>query len=185
MKCDVTGREPTASPSFFEIFRSASRNRDLGFKCNCLVRCVLYLEPMSVFFGANSMWLCFDLVDGGYISSDQAMQVLNKQMSCRTPIGQLAVENEMMSMGQVFDVLAQQPRSSLPFGELAIEMGYLTRLQLGELILAQLDRVPSLSELLVNLEIISKEELGKAIEARRQQRAGSPQEQQFELLGMP
>ena len=88
-------------------------------------------------------------------------------------------------MGQVFDVLAQQTRSSLPFGELAIEMGYLDREQLGELILRQIDSVPTLSELLVSLEIISEEDLSEAIEARRQVRTGSPQEQQFELLGMP
>ena len=90
-----------------------------------------------------------------------------------------------MTIGQVFDVLAQQTRSSLPFGELAIEMGYLDREQLGELILRQIDSVPTLSELLVSLEIISEEDLSEAIEARRQERMGSPQEQQFELLGMP
>jgi hypothetical protein len=120
------------------------------------------------------MWLCFDLVEGGYITSDQAMQVLNQQMSCRKPIGQLAAESELMTMGQVFDVLAKQFRSPLPFGELAIEMGYLNREQLGELILRQLESAPLLSE----------QELEKAIEARRRKRMNSPDEQQFELLGL-
>ena len=137
-----------------------------------------------VVFGANSMWLCFDLVEGGYITSDQAMQVLNQQMSCRKPIGQLAVESELMTMGQVFDVLAKQFRSPLPFGELAIEMGYLNREQLGELILRQLESAPLLSELLINLEVLTEQELEKAIEARRRKRMNSPDEQQFELLGL-
>ena len=136
------------------------------------------------FFGANSMWLCFDLVDGGYITSNQAMQVLNQQMSCRKPIGQLAVESEWMTMGQVFDVLAKQFRTPLPFGELAIEMGFLNRKQLGELILRQLESAPLLSELLINLEILTEQELEQAIEERRQKRMNSPVEEQFELLGL-
>ena len=145
---------------------------------------MFFLPNQLGLYAANSMWLCFDLVDGGYISSDQAMQVLNKQMSCRRPIGQLAVEGELMTIGQVFDVLGQQAKSTLPFGELAIEMGYLDREQLGELILRQLDSVPTLSELLVSLGIMSEEVLEEAIEVRRKQRMGCPEEQQFELLGM-
>ncbi len=133
-----------------------------------------------LFFLGRSMWLCFDLVDDGYLTSDQAMKILRRQMSCRTPIGQLAVEHEMLTMGQVFDVLAKQFESDLPFGELAIEMGYLSREQLGDLILRQLDSVPSQAELLVKTGMLSEQELGKAIQARRHRRMGAAQE--LELL---
>ncbi len=128
------------------------------------------------------MWLCFDLVDGGYITPEQGMQLLRQQMCCKTPIGQLAVECEMMSMGQVFDVLAQQFRSSLPFGELAIELGYLNREQLGGLILRQLDSVPTLMDLVISSGFMTEQELEDAIEHRKRTRMGAPQEQQFELL---
>lgn len=128
------------------------------------------------------MWLCFDLVDDGYITPEQAMKLLRRQMSCKTPIGQIAVECELMTMGQVFDVLAKQTGSSLPFGELAIELGYLNREQLGDLILRQLDSVPSQTELVVQSGLLSEEELDLAIHAKRQRRIGTPQ-QEFELVG--
>ena len=130
--------------------------------------------------GAESMWLCFDLVDNGYITPEQAMHVLREQMASRTPIGQIAVECEVMTMGQVFDVLAKQSESNLPFGELAIEMGYLNREQLGDLILRQLDSIPSQFELLVKSGALSEAELNKAILANRLRRMGAPQE--LELL---
>lgn len=128
------------------------------------------------------MWLCFFLVDEGYISSEQALQVLRKQISCRKQVGQIAVECETMTMGQVFDVLAEQNQSSLPFGELAIEMGYLNRQQLGEIMLRQLDSMPSLSDLLIDSGVISRGKLDAAIAARRQQRQSAPYvERQMEV----
>ena len=126
------------------------------------------------------MWLCFDLVDDGYLTAEEAIQVLRQQMSCRTPIGQLAVECEMMSMGQVFDVLSRQFETELPFGEIAIEMGYLDREQLGDLILRQLDSVPTQSELLLKSGMLAEEELARAVKAKRCRRMGVPQE--LELL---
>ena len=86
------------------------------------------------------MRLCFDLVEGGYITPAQALSVLDQHLASRTPIGQLAVEDEHMTMSQVFDVLAQQTISNRPFGELAIELGYLDRLDLGRLLLTQSGR---------------------------------------------
>ena len=41
---------------------------------------------------------CFDLVEGGYITAAQALSVLDQHIASRTPIGQLAVENEHMTM---------------------------------------------------------------------------------------
>lgn len=128
------------------------------------------------------MWLCFDLVDDGYITPDQAMMVLRRQMSFRQPIGQLAVECAVMTMGQVFDVLTQQVNSELPFGELAIEMGYLDRAQLGDLLLRQIDNVPPLNEILVQTGVITAELLDAALKRRRRKRVGTTEERQFELL---
>ncbi len=46
----------------------------------------------------TSMRPCFDLVEGGYITAAQALSVLDQHIASRTPIGQLAVENEHMTM---------------------------------------------------------------------------------------
>ena len=44
------------------------------------------------------MGLCFDLVEGGYITAAQTLAVLVGHLASRTPIGQLAVENDLMTM---------------------------------------------------------------------------------------
>ena len=61
---------------------------------------------ISVDFTASGFWewgqtlmgLCFDLVEGGYITAAQALAVLEGHLASRTPIGQLAVENDLMTM---------------------------------------------------------------------------------------
>ena len=61
---------------------------------------------ISVDFTASGFWelgqtlmrLCFDLVEGGYITASQALAVLEGHLASRTPIGQLAVENDLMTM---------------------------------------------------------------------------------------
>ena len=120
------------------------------------------------------MQIYFDLVDGGHISADQLMAAMRRQVSLRHPIGQLAVENEMMRMGEVFDVLAQQRTSREPFGQLAMRMGYLSREQLGELILQQLDGVPTVTEILVRQGCVSQETIDCV--TRRSRRRNEPME---------
>ncbi len=107
------------------------------------------------------MQIYFDLVDGGYITADDLMSAMRRQLSLRHPIGQLAVENEMMRMGEVFDVLAQQRCSREPFGQLAMRMGYLSREQLGELILQQLDGVPTVTEILIGSGVTDQEAIDR------------------------
>ncbi|WP_413431300.1 hypothetical protein [Crateriforma spongiae] len=111
------------------------------------------------------MYIPFELIDRGMVSSDQLVQALRHQVALRKPVGQLAVDNQMMRMGEVFDVLAQQrdlAQSSdtrLPFGRVAIQMGYLNRSQLGELMLQQLDQTPGVDEVLVDEGVLDAEVL--------------------------
>lgn len=134
--------------------------------------------------GQRSMWLCFDLVDGGYLSSTQAMRVLNRQLSYRSPIGQLAVEREWMTMSQVFEVLSRQGSSPMPFGELAIEMGFLDREQLGDLLLDQLSNIPSLEELIVSEGMMTEEEIENAVTTMRREGSVASDERQFEIMAL-
>lgn len=99
--------------------------------------------------GKFLMRRCLYLVEAGHITADQALHAIRHQMAMRRPIGQLAVENDLMTMNQVFDVLSSQLDCDQPFGQLAIEMGYLTHEDLGVLILQQLDSVPTLDDILI------------------------------------
>ena len=130
------------------------------------------------------MWLCFDLADGGYLSSTQAMRVLNRQLSYSSPIGQLAVERKWMTMSQVFEVLSRQVGSVLPFGERAIEMGFLDRERLCELLLAQLSNIPTLEELIVSEGMMTEEEIETAVTTMRLEGSVTSDERQFEIMAL-
>lgn len=117
------------------------------------------------------MQLYFDLVDHGYITAEQLLDSMRRSVQSRLPIGQLAVENEMMKMGQVFDVLAQQREDDRPFGQLAMEMGYLSRLELGELMLQQLDSSQSTIECLVDSGLVEQSTIDRLQQTARGQHA--------------
>jgi len=132
--------------------------------------------------GQTFMRLCFDLVEGGYITPAQALALLDQHLASRTPIGQLAVENEHMTMSQVFDVLAQQTISNRPFGELAIELGYLTRLDLGRLLLTQIEGSTPLNTLIINEGLLTQIQLENAVHERKLQRSSTPTQDRAEVL---
>ena len=117
------------------------------------------------------MHLCFDLVAGGYLTPAQALAFIDEHVSSRTPIGQLAVESELMTMSQVFDVLAQQNVSNRPFGELAIELGYLNRLDLGRLLLTQIEGSTCLEKLIIDNGLMTQIELDNAVHERKLQQS--------------
>lgn len=128
------------------------------------------------------MRLCFDLVEGGYLTAAQALAVLDQHLASRTPIGQLAVEHELMTMSQVFDVLAQQTISNRPFGELAIELGYLDRLNLGRMLLIQVEGSKPLEALIQEMELMTQIELENAVHERKLQRSRKASKSHAEVL---
>lgn len=127
------------------------------------------------------MWFAFDLIDEGRISAEGFVGALRQQLRCRRPLGQLAVEAEMMTMPQVFEVLSRQSDRNEPFGELAIEMGFLSREDLSELIVRQMEAVPLLEELLVECGAITKRDLEDSL-ARLRSQVGTFRERQFESI---
>ena len=123
------------------------------------------------------MKLCLYLVETGKISADQALFAFRHQLSMRPPIGQIAVENDLMTASQVFDVLSVQLDSPKPFGTIAIELGFLTRDQLSDVILQQLDRAPSLSSILITSGLVTIDD----VEAAERYQRGSELETLDEL----
>jgi hypothetical protein len=94
----------------------------------------------------------------GIITAEQFVAALEAQTRCLVRIGQLALEEGMLSARDVFDVLRAQhhaPRER--FGELAIEMGLLTRDDLTRLLMIQSDRKIPLEEVLVRQGVLSPE----------------------------
>jgi len=94
------------------------------------------------------------------ISAEQLVAAVETQLKTLTRIGQLALEECIMSPREVFDVLRAQSESpNERFGELAIEMGVMTRDQLMRLLIIQADRRRTIAEILVAQGVLSEQQV--------------------------
>ncbi len=91
------------------------------------------------------------LKNKGVISADQLVAALEEQLGSLVPIGQLALEENVLSPRNIFTVLqAQSDSPNVRFGDLAVEMGMMTRGHLMRLLMLQADRKRSIAEILVS-----------------------------------
>jgi hypothetical protein len=84
------------------------------------------------------------------------------------PVGQLAMEEGVLSARQVFKVLRCQ--SGIPherFGEVAVGMGMMTPAELQRLLMIQWERKPPLPDVLVKLRILSQTQADELLAAYR------------------
>src|SRR3954467_12723170 len=97
------------------------------------------------------------LKNKGIISAEQLVAALEAQIVKLPRIGQLALEEGIISPRDIFDVLQAQRRSpDMRFGDLAIEMGLLSRSELMRLLMIQADRKRPLADVLVREGILSE-----------------------------
>jgi hypothetical protein len=104
----------------------------------------------------------------GIISAEQLVAALETQINTPTPIGQLALEERLLSARDVFEILlAQCDAPELRFGDLAIEMGLMTRDELMRLLMIQADRKRPIAEILVGQGVLSGQQVATAMAAYR------------------
>lgn len=105
----------------------------------------------------------------GIISAEQLVDALEAQLRGLVPIGQLALEEGILSARDIFDVLrAQSSSPHVLFGELAIELRLMTRDELMRLLMIQADRKRPLKEILVRQGAITEERAAAEMTAYRQ-----------------
>jgi hypothetical protein len=115
------------------------------------------------------------LKNKGVITAEQLVSALETQLNTLVPIGQLALEEGIISPRDIFDVLrAQRETPSVRFGELAMEMGLMTRDDLMRLLMLQSDRKRPVAEILVAQGVLAQQqatvemaEYRRAVENRR------------------
>ena len=109
------------------------------------------------------------LTKKGIISADQLVAALEVQMNTLVPIGQLALEEGMLSARDIFDVLrAQSDSPTERFGDLAIELGLLTRDDVMRLLMIQADRKRPITEILVGQGVLCENALAAELAKYRQ-----------------
>ena len=97
----------------------------------------------------------------GILTADQLVAALEIQLTTLPRIGQLALEEGIISPRDIFDVLhAQRLSPDVRFGELAIEMNLMTRDELTRLLMIQSDRKRPLFEIFIEQGMLSKERAG-------------------------
>jgi hypothetical protein len=90
------------------------------------------------------------LKNKGVITAEQLVAALEEQLGSLVPIGQLALEENVLSPRDIFAVLqAQSDSPNVRFGDLAVEMGLMTRADLMRLLMIQADRKRPITEILV------------------------------------
>src|SRR6476620_11836406 len=94
----------------------------------------------------------------GVISAEQFVAALEAQLATMPRIGQLALEEGLISPRDIFDVLrAQRESPDVRFGDLALEMGLMTRDELMRLLMIQADRKRPLADVFVVEGMLSQE----------------------------
>jgi len=94
------------------------------------------------------------------ISAEELIAAAEIQLTTLTRIGQLALEEGIISPREIFDVLRAQSESpNKRFGELAIEMRLMTHDELMRLLTIQADRKRPIAEILVAQGVLTKEQI--------------------------
>ena len=108
----------------------------------------------------------------GIISAEQLVAALEAQLATLPRIGQLALEEGIISPRDIFDVLQAQRRSpDVRFGDLAIEMGLMTRNELMRLLMIQADRKRPLADVFVTEGMLSERQIAQEMAEFRQSQA--------------
>jgi len=102
------------------------------------------------------------------VSAEQLVAALEEQLETLVPIGQLALEEGVLSARNIFTVLrAQSDSPAERFGELAVEFGLMTRDDLMRLLMIQADRRRPIGEILVGQGVLTAQKAAAEMAAYR------------------
>jgi hypothetical protein len=104
----------------------------------------------------------------GVLSAEALVAALEFQQSRMPPVGQLAMEEGVLSARQVFQILRCQ--SDLPherFGDVAVGMGLMSPGELRRLLMIQWERKPPLADVLKTLRMLNQRQIEYHLAAYR------------------
>ncbi|HEY3394083.1 MAG TPA: hypothetical protein VGK58_15325 [Lacipirellulaceae bacterium] len=111
----------------------------------------------------------------GIITAEQLVAALEEQLGSLVPIGQLALEENVLSPRDIFDVLqAQSDSPNERFGDLAVEMGLMSRSELMRLLMIQADRKRPITDILIEQGALTPQKAASEMAAYRRSRLPRP-----------
>lgn len=109
------------------------------------------------------------LKNKGVITAEQLVDALQTQFNTLVPIGQLALEEGILSARDIFTILrSQSDTPHVRFGELAIELGLMTRDELMRLLMIQADRKRPIADILIRQGVLTERQVAAEMAAYRQ-----------------
>ena len=111
------------------------------------------------------------LIEKGIITKEDLDNALYEQKKNRIPLGQLALQTDMITPQEMFRLLSGQRKrgqDAPSFGQLAIELDILTKKDIDSLLKLQFQSGELLGDVLVSIGVLSKSELFQALRKFRQ-----------------
>ena len=125
------------------------------------------------------------LKNKGVIDAEQLVASIEVQIETLVPIGQLALEEGLLTARQIFDVLhAQSGAPNVRFGDLAVEMGLLSRDDVMRLLMIQGDRRTPIADILVRQGVLGDWQLKQELAAYRRAQL-QPQQATMSIVPAP
>ncbi len=110
------------------------------------------------------------LIQKGIITKEDLEKALYEQKKGRTPLGQLAVQSEMITPQEMFRILSskrKEGKNAPPFGRLAIQLEILSEEDIQSLLKLQTHSTDLLGDVLVSNGALTKRELFQALKEFR------------------
>jgi len=111
------------------------------------------------------------LIQKGMITHEDLKKALYEQKKNRIPLGQLAVQSEMITPQEMFRILSnkrKEGKNAPRFGRLAIQLEILTEEDINSLLKLQTQSTDLLGNVLVSNGALTKIELFQALKEFRQ-----------------
>jgi hypothetical protein len=117
------------------------------------------------------------LKNKGVITAEQLVAALEEQLGSLVPIGQLALEENVLSPRDIFAVLqAQSDEPNARFGDLAVEMGLMSRNELMRLLMIQADRKRPITDILIEQGALTPQKAANEMAAYRRTQLRRPRQ---------
>ena len=103
------------------------------------------------------------LISRNVVNVEMVRKAINLQKSKAILIGELAIQEGILSIDQVFNILEKRLEEQKFFCQIAVELGYMTKTNANNLLKLQKKRLPPLGDILLKIKAIGHDELEREL----------------------
>ncbi|MDP6624908.1 MAG: hypothetical protein QGG87_00430 [Nitrospinota bacterium] len=103
------------------------------------------------------------LISRNVVNVEMVRKAINLQKSKAILIGELAIQEGILSIDQVFNILEKRLEEQKFFCQIAVELGYLTKAIAHKLLELQKKRLPPLGDMLLEMKAINQYDLEREL----------------------